>query len=472
MNLLRKQRGQGFIGLLALIAIGVAVWYFWYKPSTPAVEVAQVAPATVVLANSVASQTPPVANTSNAVTAKPSTVAVAPTPAKNENAEEGWWNKWTAAGAGFLLGGWFVGALSLTAELFLFGVIGIPCLLMAILVEWTDPRVAWPWWEYEPEDRDVHEIWTSILFIVMLAVLMWGGVPIWSTFMEHPWVYSILYFFPVGLGWGCYRWDNFSKYLHKNLASARKGVLKEIAKQLEELLVARGNLRGLLTLDVTDKIPNSVGDAIALNTSCSGRDLERSYTERANAEYQLRVFLCVDADAQTTATSDEKLRQWIGELNVATKNEEDGEENLTIKQWLKQLIFGVTEKKPIRFPEEFIEYFKKQDKNAPKVSAKDHKGQIYLWTVFWPLSMSFRFVRWVITLKILRDIFNFMWNRLRFVYDRIAARHEVKFEVMERPKEETPSPAAAMDDGGQPLFDGDSAPNFGPAQRKGYIKKV
>jgi hypothetical protein len=90
-------------------------------------------------------------------------------------------------------------------------------------------------------------------------------------------------------------------------------------------------------------------------------------------------------------------------------------------------------------PTEFQKYIEERvNRLGVRVDVWDHKGQMYVWTMFWPTSVAFWLVRKLVTLRILRDVFNFVFNRLRFIYDRIAARHETKIVFAPRESDDTP----------------------------------
>ncbi len=305
----------------------------------------------------------------------------------------------------FLGGGWFVAETAGWFALCIFwALLIIPIGFISVLCERGDPR-NYLWWENKHKrERDAiesHEIAVSLICIATLFMLNWGGIPIYSTFLSWPWYIqasTVIGYTIVGIIWGFVRWDDLSAYLHEVRAEALRGVLTKAREVLRSLFTVRRQIRRELNLENDDLIPSHDHEFGSL------------IREHSKIIENLRhEFLRLDWESQQfTEITDAQITQWMSELEKS-------------------------------YPPEFATWYKAETTYVSEVSVGNYKGQIYLWTVFWPWSMTFRLVRKVITLRILRDLFTFVFNRLRFVYDRIAARHEVKIEMAQRTTE-TPTP--------------------------------
>lgn len=295
---------------------------------------------------------------------------------------------------GILAGGWLLSEMTIGVGLLWLLCLGAPLVLISLLGDRGDPCVTW-WWEYgdEQDNAESHEIAVSAIYVIMLAILEWGGVPIIATLKEYWWAVIPYLLFGFGV-WSMKRWNDLSAYLHRRRTQVIKNIIASLGENIEDLLKVGSQLRGEPTSG--DRWDHDLADQKA--------KLTRTLKEK------------IGPDEDQLEITDTLLAQWQKELFA----KESGE-------------FGA----PAEFQKHIEEFI-----NAPgvRVDVWDHKGQMYVWTMFWPTSVAFWLARKLVTLRILRDVFNFVFNRLRFIYDRIAARHESKIVFAPRDAD-PPAPA-------------------------------
>lgn len=327
--------------------------------------------------------------------------------------------------AGLLAGGWFVATgAGAIAETFLWLLVLGPAIAMFILSERGDPRSSLWWEEDDRRDATSYEITVSLVCVVTLFLLDYGGIPIWDTIANATWpiqAAGVTAYVIIGIGWGMLRWDDLSAHLHRRRGNMIRDALDQARKMFSQLLQHEGDIRKKFRLAESDPLP----------TDCADGDIRLWGKQYAHLATDTDPFGNLPPSLNQLHDlvrnhSRDLGQAWKSFLAQDQKNEKfrDGIPTDFLRLWIADL-------EASRYPPELNEFLQEYERKwIASVSAGDYKGQIYLWTVFWPWSMGFRILRKILTLKLLRDIFVFMFNRLRFIYDRIAARHEVKFEMV------------------------------------------
>lgn len=328
--------------------------------------------------------------------------------------ETGFWSGLLAGALVFLAGGWFVAeGAGLLATAAFWGLLIVPAIVMSVLCERGDPRMEMFWDDERRKEGDIssYEVGVTLTFIGTVFVLNWGGVPIYATIASWSWytqAAALVIYVVVGLAWSVKRWDDLAKYLHQVRGEKLRGILSGIRKEVVNILDTRRKIRRTFDLDANAPLPEK---------------------RLARTREESRLF-------EENETNTRALWERFLSHNDANEKFRDGVDDTALKTWSEELERGC--------PEEFTTFYElRSEEVTAEVSANDHKGQIYLWTMFWPLSMGFRIVRKIVTLKLIRDLFMFMFEHIRFMYDKIAARHEVTIEVIKR------TPTAPQGGGGE-----------------------
>lgn len=341
--------------------------------------------------------------------------------------------------AGLLAGGWFVAAgAGMVAETFLWLLVLGPALVMLILSERGDPRCSF-WWERDVRnDATSHAITVSVIYVATLFLLDYGGIPIWETITNATWpmqVAGVTAYVIIGIAWREYRWNDLSRHLHQRRAAEIQEALDEARKMFSQLLQSEADIRKKFHLADVAQLPalRPVGDIhswarqyahLASNTGVYGdipsslRDLYELLREHERLTEQVwSSFFSKDV-------ANEKFRESIpvDVLRLSISHLDTGRVPSVLGVYLQEF----------------------ESKWVTKVSAGDYMGQLYLWTLFWPWSMGFRLLRKILTLKILRDFIVYMSKSLRFLDDRVAARHKKEFEMV-AVEFESPTPPTEND---------------------------
>ncbi|HSE35003.1 MAG TPA: hypothetical protein VLB83_02680, partial [Candidatus Paceibacterota bacterium] len=237
----------------------------------------------------------------------------------------------------------------------------------------------------------------------------------------------------IGIGWGMLRWDDLSAHLHRRRGEEIGRILKVVEKCFSDVLFQSREIRNRLKLDESEPLPELPELSETAQLEWIQKYAHRLELVAGSLSGQESLHALIKLLEQRKRSCRDV---WKAHLSCDGSNRQY-EENIPdekLVKWIANLNSG-------RYPPELQAFLQEYEtKWVASVSVGDHKGQIYLWTAFWPWSMGFRILRKILTLKLLRDIFIFVFNRLRFIYDRIAARHEVKFEMAPREPESPTSP--------------------------------
>lgn len=336
--------------------------------------------------------------------------------------------------AGLLAGGWFVAAgAGVVAETFLWLLLIGPAILMFILCERGDPRNNL-WWE---DDRDSvpgsvtsYEITVSVICVATLFLLDYGGIPIWETISSAAWYEQLagtILYVVIGLGWVVYRWNDLSRYLHQRSGEDTRRLLKSIEDCFSNILEQRKEIRREFCLAPNAPLPELPDPSETAYLAWIKKYVSHLKISYGPAPDQHSVKELVRLLERHMQSCEVAWKVYLSRDPSNSGYESDiPDEKLEI--WIDALKSG----KILPEVQAFLEVEKGVGR-IRRVSSGNHKGQLYLWTTFWPWSMGFRILRKVLTLKIFRDLIrliaNAIFNLMHGVFDRIAARHEVHFEV-------------------------------------------
>lgn len=344
--------------------------------------------------------------------------------------------------AGLLAGGWFVAAgAGMVAETFLWLLVVGPMIVMLILSERGDPRSSF-WWEDDVRsDATSHAITVSVIYVATLFLLDYGGIPIWETITNATWpiqVAGVAAYVIIGIAWREYRWNDLSRHLHQRRVAEIQEALDKARMTFSQLLQYEADIRKKFPLGENDQLP-------ALPTLRSAWDIHSWAKQYAHLASDTGVYGDIPSSLRELyelLQEHERLTEqvWSSFFKQDAANEKYREYiPADVLRW--SISYLETDRVPSVLGA-FLQEF--ESKLVTKVSAGDHMGQLYLWTLFWPWSMGFRILRKILTLKILRDFIVYMSKCLRFLDDRVAARHRKEFEMV-AVEFESPTPPTEND---------------------------
>lgn len=126
-------------------------------------------------------------------------------------------------------GGWFLGEMSF----FLWSVLGCFILVPLAFIGWLC--------ELPEEEDDLANggriFFSLILFGVMLALLSWGGIPLWRAISEH-WIFasfSFIVFVAVGVSWSMYKYDRFAARCKEDISRVIEGFCAKYGLKVDEV---------------------------------------------------------------------------------------------------------------------------------------------------------------------------------------------------------------------------------------------
>ncbi len=323
----------------------------------------------------------------------------------------------------WLGGGW------LLAEGLGFGmmmlIFGLPLFLLTVAIgvfsEWGDPEFNWRKTAKEREDES-REYVTTILFTATMLFLHWAGVPVWGTIKTMGWwnIPAAVVYLGVGAAWSGWRWDDLSKYLNHKLKCYLQRTSDHIREQLE-------NIQGVQKQLQNDRLtaPQRAGlnaKLLSLVAHVRKELLGEKLTRKSTYASQQDVSDLKDHELyEVMPFTDEQLSQWVAELQP-------------------------TEGKAFDYPPEFEWVYAEAKKIAPKVSWADHKGQLYLWIAFWPMSMAVRLIHKIVTLRLLKTLLMFLVNLGGRVYAHIEQRNAITVGAIKRDRPLSPTPLVSVAD--------------------------
>ncbi len=330
------------------------------------------------------------------------------------------------AGAGFA-GGFFAGGdLGLGMMVLLGLCVLLPTAAISFLTEWGDPRIQM--WERE---RKSKEYATTVVAILTALFLNWAGVPIWATVTGQPIFSGVLTvaYLIIGFVWGIYLWRSLSKFLNDRRHERISAEVTDILKGLMQLRDLRASMRRELGL--TDSKPLFDEKGFLIET----------------ADQKKRTDIDWDTVGRDRTTHTDR-QDWINHDCLGLKkNKSKPITDEELNAWIAG--FAVTGGKKINVHPAFQKYFEVRVATIPAANSDEFTSQIYLWTMFWPFSMAFRLIRKILTLRILREIWDFIYGRIRFVYAKVAKQSETElvFGTAQPPAKDGGTPPSSPNTG-------------------------
>lgn len=395
--------------LIVIALIAFAAWMF-FKPPADAGTVHLATVATAVEQT----QTPP-RDIAQVPDKAKTTAPVADTAQSGEQSyTRGFWVGTLAAVGAVFAGGWFAASLGFGAWALIAILFCIPATAIGILSEYSDSRIEWFWRDSRRGEReriDTHEFVTTLIFIATLALLNYGGLPVWATLMSWKAAPAIVLWVGLGIVWSVYRWKDFSAFLHELFTETTSQLALQIKSNIDEVLKLRKEYRKHSGLEDGVPLPSTPAD-VADRT----QDQRRALNHLFEREDLIREALVKADGDEEVQFSDDDLKFWSAQLGRSTPE------------------------KTMLVPE-FFQYVTAEATKLSPTSKNAHKGQLFLWVFFWPFSVALRAIRKIVTLRILHDLFNAFLKRFGFIYDRIEAANKIEIEVAER-RGGTPTPTA------------------------------